>query len=361
MYLFTGWSRFSASLPLFFNFIPFNWIQLIFTYILIGLFFLWLKKFVLIPQKDKDKNRSKMWLNKQDKFLFWFYPSLMMLILLTIFISTTINRKDLLIITLFDVGHGDLFLIETPEKESVMIDTGPTAETGIHLRYAALPYLKQQGINRLDWLIITHQHSDHYGGLEYLSKNVMIDNLMITDHFYTDEIWQGLQPLIHSTRTNIHLVTDTTHIALEKMKLKILHPDALFVSPNPNEMSIVVKMAWHNFSILFTGDIEFDSEMHLITFYPTFLESQFLKIPHHGSRTSSSPPFIEAVNPEFAFIPTALRSRFNIPHPTTLKTLDFLGDRLFISGSEGTLQIKTDGITAEMKTLRSEREITVNF
>ncbi|MBW6515824.1 MAG: DNA internalization-related competence protein ComEC/Rec2 [Candidatus Cloacimonetes bacterium] len=361
MSLFTGWSRFTSTLPLFFNFIPFSWIQLILTYILLGLFFFWLKKYGLIPPKDKDKNRAKMWLNKQNKLLFLFYPALMMLILLIIFISTTINRKDLLIITLFDVGHGDLFLIETPEKESVMIDTGPTAETGIHLRYAALPYLKQQGINRLDWLIITHQHSDHYGGLKYLSQNVKIDNLMITDYFQQDEIWQSLQLLIDSTRTNIHLVRDTTHIALENMKLKILHPDAQFVSSNPNEMSIVVKMAFHNFSLLFTGDIEFDAEMHLITYYPTYLESQFLKIPHHGSRTSSSPPFIKAVNPEFAFIPTALRSRFNIPHPITLETLNFLGDRLFISGREGTLQIKTDGITAEMKTLPKERKITVNF
>ena len=286
---------------------------------------------------------------------------MILLLILTIFFSSSLLEKEKTIITLFHVGHGDLFLIETPANENILIDTGPTSEAGIHFRNAALPYFKQRGIREIDWLIITHPHNDHYGGLEYIADNIIINNLVITDHFYQHKVWQDLQLHIDTTLTALHLVRDTTHIALQKMKSKILHPDAQFSSSNPNEMSIVLKISFLNFTILFTGDIESEGEVHLLTHYPHYLDSVFLKVPHHGSITSSSPPFIEAVNPQFAFIPTAIRSRFNLPHHTTLQNLDFLEDRLFISGHDGTIQIVTDGITATIQTYGSERKLSVNF
>lgn len=363
MYLFTEWSNIAASLPLFFNFIPFGPYQLLFAYIFLFLFFLWLRR-LTAPQLIRQSRRTAASARPEriePVFKIGFYPALMGIILLLIVGSSLIRKDNLLIVTLFHTGHGDLFLIETPERERILIDTGPQESSGLHFSSAALPYLKQQGIRRFDWLIVTHQHNDHYGGLPFIAENLNIGRLIITEDFYEDDIWQELATHIDTIETMVCTITDTTHIPLSSLDCKIIHPDREFFSLNPNEMSIVVQISYENFSILFTGDIEREAENYLLNRYSPFLENIFLKVAHHGSRTSSSPPFIAMVNPRFAFIPTAGRSRFNLPHDETIKTLEPLVEELFISSEEGTVQIRTDGLTARIKTFQSERDISVIF
>lgn len=364
LFIFNNWTEFAASLPLFLNFIPFSFYQVLLAYTILGASVLMLKDIFVVKVSGINDFPGSTYTNKRKlspSRTFKLYSPVLSLLFLMLFISFLIQKENRLIITLFHVGHGDLFLIETPDNERIMIDTGPPEEDGIHFRQAALPYLKQQGINSLLWLIITHQHNDHYGGLPYLAKNLKIENLMITEHFYHDPVWLELQDYVNKEETILHVVSDTTHIPLKNLKCKILHPDASFSSDKANEMSIVLKLTYRDFSILFTGDAEINSELHLLAHYPHYLNSRFLKVAHHGSRTSTSPRFVETVDPCFAFIPTARYSRFNFPHPETLKTLDYLGDYLFISAYDGTLQIKTDGITASMRTMVSERRVSAVF
>jgi competence protein ComEC len=359
--IFSEWSDFVASLPLFFDFIPFNRLQLLLAGCFLGIFSsLIMKKqdysFAAASGKKKVKGCQK-----DSKFAYWFFPVLMVFILLVIVLSSLPRKSGYLTVSLFHVGHGDSFLIETPDNERILIDTGASEEEGIHFRFSVLPYFKQKGISKLDWLIITHPHSDHYGGLPYLAEKINIENLMITEDFYGQDIWKRLQTHIDTTLTALHLVRDTTSVVFHSLKCKILHPDTNFFSENPNEMSLVVKIVYGEFSLLFTGDIELEGELHLVKSYPEYLKSRFLKVAHHGSRTSSSPLFIEAVSPEYGFIPVDSRSRFNLPHQATLANLKFLGDYLFLSSRDGTVQLKTDGCRMNLRTLRSNKRISVNL
>ena len=363
MYIFNEWSNLAASLPLFFNFIPFNFFQFLLAYLLLFFLFLWLRQITRSTGRERDDRRvrTSMKVNRKKLRPSALYPAMAGVILLIIVGSLLFKKDNLLIVTLFHVGHGDLFLVETPERERILIDTGPEESGGIHLSNTALPYFRQKGIKHLDRVIITHQHNDHYGGLPYIAENFKIGEIIITDDFYNDPIWQELTTQIDTTITAIHVLTDTTHIPTRSQVCKIIHPDRDFYSANPNEMSIVTQISYDNFSILFTGDIEREAENHLLQRYPKYLESIFLKVAHHGSRTSSTPAFIAAVNPRFAFIPAAGRSRLNLPHEETIQTLQAQVEELFISSEEGTVQIRTDGLTARIRTFYSDREISVIF
>ncbi len=342
MLCFDKWSGFSASLPMFSGFFSINSLQMVLIYfILFSLAFQMKKEAIKKMKKSKKKN-----------VLF----ILIIAAFILIFISFGRESKNNLKVTFFDCGLGDLFLVETPDNEIILIDSGPPDFTYQHFEKSTFPYLKNNGISTLDWVIITHAHNDHYGGLDFVLQELKIKNLVITDEFQRRKIWKTFEDKIEQEKCEVITISDTTHLPLQTVKFKILHPDNSFYNKNINNMSIVVRMDYFDFSLFFTGDLEKDGENHLLLCYPEFLDCDFLKIGHHGSKTSSSIEFIKAVTPEYGFISTSLKNRFSFPHEITLQKYDFLGPNLFISGFDGALQIITDGKKAHFKTFLSDKE-----
>jgi len=334
MLIFEKWTLFSASAPLKFNFISVNFIQLLIFYLLLILLSFW---------------------KKLEIRIFWRYTISFILVVSFFFLIPADNGKLKLIF--FDTGSiGDIFLIETPNDKIILIDTGPQNS----FENNALPYLQKNGIKTLDWLIITHAHNDHYGGVKFILKNLNVKNFVVTDEFQTRKIWKTLQPLIKKEMCKLVTICDTTHFEMQDMKFKILHPDKNYEHPNFNNLSIVARLDFKNFSVLFTGDLEEDGEKYLIKKYPEFLNTDVLKIGHHGSKTSSSISFIDSVTPDYAFIPTSLNNRFRFPHKQTLERFHFLGDHLFIAGKDGALQITTDGESAYFRTYLTDLEFIDN-
>ena len=125
-------------------------------------------------------------------------------------------------------------------------------------------------------------------------------------------------------------------------------------------MSIVTRIDYKDFSVIFNGDLEDEGEHYLLENYYEFLDCDVTKVGHHGSKTSSIPEYIEAVSPDYAFISTSLKNRFDFPHETTLEKYSYLGENLFIAGKDGALQIETNGITAELKTFLTNKIIVEN-
>ncbi|HHE39422.1 MAG TPA: DNA internalization-related competence protein ComEC/Rec2 [Candidatus Cloacimonetes bacterium] len=337
MLIFDKWSDLSSSCPLFYNFFSINIFQLLLIYLFLGTLVIWFWKF-----------------NRKKHLTF----SLLSFILILIFVLTINSGNDELKVTFFDCGLGDLFLVETRLEETILIDSGPPDYTSKYFGRSALPYLQENGISSLDWVIITHAHNDHYGGLDNAFINLKIRNLAVTDEFQTRIIWKHFKDKVQDENCEVITISDTTHLPIQGLKLKIIHPDKAYHNENINNMSIVTRLDYKDFSVLFTGDLEQEGEKYLLEKYPEFLDTDILKICHHGSKTSSTPAFIKAVSPEYAFIPTSLKNRFNFPHETTLEKYSFLGEDLFIAGKDGALQIITDGKKAYFKTFLSNKEFS---
>ncbi len=335
MLVFDRWSEICSSVPLFNNFVSINFFQLILIYLFLGVSAVWFRKFT-----------------RRKHILF----SAFCLILIIIFLTTLNTRKNELKITFFDCGLGDLHLIETGNNETILIDSGPPEYTAKHFSRSALPYLQENGISSLDYVLITHAHNDHYGGLDNIFMNLKFRNLIVTDEFQTSKIWKHFQEKIRVEKCKIITISDTMHLSIRGLKFKIIHPDRYFHDENKNNVSIVARIDHQDFSVLFTGDLEQEGEQYLLDNYPEFLDTDILKVGHHGSKTSSTPAFIKAVSPEYAFIPTSINNRFNFPHQITLEKFSSLRENLFIAGKDGALQITTDGEKAHFRTFLTNKE-----
>ncbi|MDO9577373.1 MAG: DNA internalization-related competence protein ComEC/Rec2 [Candidatus Cloacimonadales bacterium] len=339
MLIFDSWTKLVSNLPAHFDFISLNLFQVFLIFLILGS--------IVVFFKQTGKRKIAI--------------SIGIVLIISLLISTfAANRFQLLKITFFDCGLGDLCLIESPSGEKIMIDTGPTEQTSGHFSRSALPYFQKQGCQVLDWLIITHAHNDHYGGMESVFANLEVKNLVVTDKFQEREIWPDFADMIAAENCRIITIIDTITLIQQPFKLKILHPDRNFEHTNINNLSIVARLNFADFCALFTGDLEHEGEKYLLEKYAEFLPADVLKVGHHGSRTASGTDFIKKVYPAHAFISTALQNRFDFPHPETLKTFEYLENQLFISGRDGALQITTDGKTARLFLFLSGQEYIDN-
>jgi len=336
--VFEKWTIFSAGFPLHFDFIHISMLQIILLYLIL----------LVIVLSVKNSNNKRKWL------------LCTVILLSTIFIFIGKQDSHQLRVTFFDCGLGDLILIQSPQNETMLIDTGPPEKEINSFCRSALPYCQQNGISRIDHVIITHAHNDHYGGIFSVFEKMDVKNLVITDEFQNRHIWKSMIKEVEQEGCSIFSVIDTIHITFGDLNFKIIHPDRSFSDNNINNLSIVIRLDYGNLSVLFTGDLEHEGEEYLIKHYPEFLDCDVLKVGHHGSKTACSSNFITAVDPQYAVISTAMRNRFNFPHKITLEKLDFLGSNLMITGYDGACQIISDGNSAQITTFVTEKNIIDN-
>jgi competence protein ComEC len=182
--------------------------------------------------------------------------------------------------------------------------------------------------------------------------------LVTTDDFRKRNVWQDLEPNFSDEDNLNHIeVKDTLSFHVGKIKITILHPDKSYNSINLNNMSIVMRLDYQELSLLFTGDLEVEGEEYLLENYVEHLDVDFLKAGHHGSKTSSSQPFLNAVTPEYAVISTSLHNRFDFPHPQTLNSFSHLKENLFITGKDGAIILNSDGSKIFIQTLLTNKTI----
>ena len=234
---------------------------------------------------------------------------------------------------IFNSGVSDCSLIFADDGSSMMIDTGgligQRAEMDLEaidrtqswLKRDLVKWLKRNKVNTLDYVVITHLHGDHAGGIYDLLKNLRVKNLILSDDTIESELWQQTAELLQLQHTRIIALTDTCTISLGSHKVKFLHPDQNFYAPDLNNQSVVCRYDTGNQRILFTGDIEREAEIYLCEHYPRELSAQILKVPHHGSRSSSSAEFLAHVHPQTAIINTAQRNVYGFPHEQTIARL----------------------------------------
>jgi len=225
------------------------------------------------------------------------------------------------LISVLDVGQGLAVVVQT-QNHTLLYDTGDKFFQGRDLAsMVILPYLRSLHISKIDRLVISHPDRDHRGGLESMEQNMTIASLLVNDRNYyshgevchnsPDWEWEGI---------HFHFFAITDHF-LEK-----------------NNSSCVLRVSNPKHSLLLTGDIEKPAEDYLVRQYGQRLSSDSLILPHHGSKTSSSPGFIQTLKPAFAVVSLGFDNRFHFPHVKTLTTLQAQRIPLYRTDSCGMLQ-----------------------
>jgi len=243
-------------------------------------------------------------------------------------------------IIFFDVGHGDLALIRFATDDYLLIDTGEYQNNHKNITQNLINYLQNERVTHIAKVIITHPHSDHYGGLFPLSEKIKIDTLMITKQMLNTEVGRDIKTFPYLQKTFFYVIQDTLSMKYRDYTLHILHPPQDYFHANPNNLSIVAKLQRPDISILFTGDIEKEVEDLLLDQDRSVLKADLLKAPHHGSRTSSSSNFLQAVEPELFIVSSNGNIKRGFPHQLVLDRTKEIPSHVFITGINGAIIIK---------------------
>jgi competence protein ComEC len=269
------------------------------------------------------------------------------------------ESKGRLELVFLDVGQGDAALILFPGGKTMMVDGGgsflfPTSGSGREEAIVEdLPsigeqvvsrYLWWRGIDKLDYLVATHAHSDHIEGLGDLLKNFKTGRAVVSALPLADSQFDRFA--LQARKAGVPLVVwqGGDRFVLDGVVLEVLWPPADRGAPSrlDNNQSMVLRLSYGAHSILLSGDIEQQAEWGLIS-SGVDLASNILKAPHHGSKTSSTIPFLERVSPEIAIISAPSRSRFGHPHKEVLERYCGKGIVIYQTGLSGAITVSTDG------------------
>lgn len=234
-----------------------------------------------------------------------------------------------------DVGQGDSMLIQTPEGKNILIDGGPP-EAGKKV----VAYLKKYGIDELDLLFATHPDIDHIGGLLHVMKFMPIRLIIDSGKLHTTKTYRNYLAEISKQKIPIHIAKESEMIMIdEDVTIQILNTYEPF--KNNNQSSIVVKVSYKDVSFLFMGDVEAEQEEALMKKYN--VQADIIKVAHHGSKSSSSLPFLQAVNPSVAILTYIKNNKYGHPVPQVIKNLNQTDAQIYSTAVFGDLIIQTNG------------------
>lgn len=228
--------------------------------------------------------------------------------------NTTVQQTtdDGLNIHTIDVGQGDSILLEC-DNEYMLIDAGETEYGNTVARY-----LEQYNIDKLDYVVITHPHSDHYGGMETVLKNIEAENIIMTEAYNTTRSWESLVDYIDQSSINVIMPESNDVFTVGSTTVTAYVPE--LDNDDLNNCSIILKAEYDEISALFTGDAEKKEEKAIVN-SGFDVKADILKLGHHGSSTSTSDEFFKAVNPQLALISCGENNDYGHPHRETVALL----------------------------------------
>ena len=269
-------------------------------------------------------------------------------------------------VTFIDVGQGNSALIQFPGNKRLLLDAGGYAsgnfDTG---KMVVAPFLFYSKIHRIDYIVLSHPHPDHLNGLNF-----------IAEHFDPKEFWYNGQnvstpefiELINTIRTNntkILFPDDLSGgIEIAGVKVQAFHPiiinesgdiDTSKEDSGTNNNSLVLKITYKGISFLFPGDIQAEGEETVVSNAGADLKSDILLVPHHGSRYSSTIPFLQAVRPEISVISCGKGNSFRFPNAETIKRLQETGSKIIRIDESGAVQFKAGSDGLKIKSFFSQR------
>jgi competence protein ComEC len=267
------------------------------------------------------------------------------------------NSARPLRVTFLDVGQGDAAIVQFPNGRTLSIDAGGLASTSFDIASRVIaPALWTLGVRRIDYMTITHGDVDHIGGAVSLFRDFapaeVWDGVPVPPHRATQE----LRALAARRGTVWRTVQPADRVMFDAVELLVHHP------PHPdwerqrvrNDDSQVIEIRYHGVSFVFTGDIGRDPETRIAhSFAPAAV--RIVKVPHHGSATSSSEPFIDALRPDIAVISAGRGNPFGHPAPRVVQRYREAGAAIYRTDLDGSVTVETDGTTTRVRTFTGRR------
>lgn len=269
--------------------------------------------------------------------------SFLMLMSFSSFDDSELLELNKLNILMIDVGQGDSFLVQFPNGKTALIDAGEATQFLDNGERAIIPLLDNLGIDKIDYGFISHLDSDHYGGFISL--------------IYNDRIKEVYRPLPDSSlksirfekflkqkkiKTNIY-ESNTLKVGNAKVYFLNKPKDHQYNKLSSNDKSGVVKIVYGKTSFLFVGDLEFEGEYLLAGNFRDILDSDVLKVGHHGSPTGTSQAFLNLVSPKISLVSAGIQNKFKHPSETVISSLKKIGSEIYRTDIEGAVLLQSNG------------------
>jgi competence protein ComEC len=250
-----------------------------------------------------------------------------------------LNGDNFLEVTFFDIGQGDAIFIETSYGHQVLIDGGPNSVI-LEKLAEEMPFWDKT----IDLIILTHPDQDHITGLLSVLESYNVKRILWTGIVRDTSQYDKWKELIEKENAEIIIAHSSQEVRMGKVSLDILYPFESLEGQeikNCNDTSIVSRLVYGSNSFLLTGDATKALENKIMSYYE--LNSDVLKVGHHGSKTSTSKGFLENVSPDIAVISCGRNNPYKHPHEIVLKNLEEFGIKILRTDQEGDIKIISNG------------------
>lgn len=250
------------------------------------------------------------------------------------------TNNDLLKVHYLDVGQGDSIFVELPNNETMLIDAAESYQSE-----NIINYLKNLNYQKIDYVIGTHPHTDHIGGLKNIINTFEIGKIYMPKVVSTTKTYESLLMAIKDKNLKINTAkAGTSIIDTDTLKINILAPNNSTYT-ELNNYSVVTKITYGTTKFLFMGDAEKLSENEI----KENVTADVIKIGHHGSNTSSSIDFIKKVNAKYGIISVGLNNKYNLPKEETITNWENSGTKIYLTSTNGTIRASSDGTNIKIE------------
>jgi competence protein ComEC len=250
-----------------------------------------------------------------------------------------------LVVRILDVGQGDAMLLTHPDV-TVLIDTGRFDRSDV------VPLLRRFGVDTIDLLVVTHPHADHIGQFDRVMAAFTVEEVWWSGSLATTRTFERALAALEASDARYEEPRGGQTTTVGPLLVEILHPGAGDSLRDLNDASISLRITYGEFRIVTTGDAERAAEARMVARWPDRLAADVLRLGHHGSSTSTSAAFLDAVAPSVAIYSAGAGNRYGHPHAEVVDLVAGRGIMLFGTATGGTITIVTDGTTFDV---RSER------
>ena len=247
-------------------------------------------------------------------------------------------------VSYLDVGQADSILIEN-NNEYMLIDAGNNEDGNLLVKY-----FKDQGIDTFKYIIGTHPHEDHIGGLDDIINNFKVDTIYMPDVITTTKTFMDVLTAIENKNMTYTVPKIGENFTLGETEIEVLYTDV--DESDLNNTSIVVRLDFGNNSFLFTGDAT-DTTEEILLKNNLNIKADILKVGHHGSRYSTTNEFLKEVNPKYAIISVGKENSYNHPEDIILKKLKDNNIEVHRTDIESTIIITSNGNTIDIKNINT--------